>query len=661
MGGRRNSFAHPVKFSDTPDTQNSSESVVMLPLEQWLLIAIIAASTTLYVTNRLPTEVTATATLVALMATGLLSPAEALSGFSSTATITVAAMFVLSAGLMRTGALEVATIYLGRFARGSARRLLLLLALVETPASAFMNNTPVVVMMIPVVVSICRQYHLRPSKFLLPVSYFAVLGGTITLLGTSTNILVSELYRKAGGPGFGLFDFSVLGLIYAAIGVTFIVLVGHRLLPDYSPLASLTGGRSHTTYVTELIVNDESKINGKTPAEVFHRIALTDRSQPPQPIRRHRRLQSQRARPNGENEGTHFSTSTAATVTLLEVLRNGQSLQAETLHTLQLEPGDILVVSGAPKDIHLFQQTNNLDLASVIEDEERRATTDLEEQVLEAVVMPGSEMVGKPLGQLMLTRRFGVKVMGLQHQGTQQVQGLRTQRLEVGDMLLLRGKTAGLRKAAETCRLLLVEGVENTLVRKTKNTTALLIMASVVLLASFSEIPIVVLTLAGAIAMVLTRCLRVDEAIAALETSTLMLLVGTIPIGVAMESTGLADTLVNGLLALSGDANLHLFLALFYLMTALLTELISNNAVAVLLTPVALNLAASLHISPTPLLVALLFGASAAFMTPFGYQTNAIVMGPGGYKFIDYLRIGAPLQLIMLVIASVAIPMLWPF
>ncbi|BAM00479.1 MULTISPECIES: SLC13 family permease [Caldilinea] len=625
----------------------------MLPFEQWLLIAIIAASTALYVTNRLPTEVTATATLVALMATGLLSPAEALSGFSSTATITVAAMFVLSAGLMRTGALEVATIYLGRFAKGSARRLLLLLALVETPASAFMNNTPVVVMMIPVVVSLCRQYNLRPSKFLLPVSYFAVLGGTITLLGTSTNILVSELYRKAGGPGFGLFEFSALGLIYAAAGIAFIVLVGHRLLPDYSPLASLTSGRSHTTYVTELIVNGESKINGKTAAEVFNRIALTDRSQAPQSIRRHRRLQGQRARQNDENRH--------AAVTLLEVLRNGQSLQAEMLRNLLLTPGDILVVSGAPKDIHLFQQTNNLDLATVIEDEERRATTDLEEQVIEAVVMPGSEMVGKPIGQLMLTRRFGVKVMGLQHQGTQQVQGLRTQRLEVGDVLLLRGKTAGLRKAAETCRLLLVEGVENTLVRKTKNTTALIIMASVVLLASLSEIPIVVLALAGAVAMVLTRCLRIDEAIGALETSTLMLLVGTIPIGVAMESTGLVNTLVNGLLALSGDADPRLFLALFYLMTALLTELISNNAVAVLLTPVALSLAASLNISPMPLLVALLFGASAAFMTPFGYQTNAIVMGPGGYRFIDYLRVGAPLQLIMVVIASLAIPVLWPF
>lgn len=624
----------------------------MLPLEQWLLLAIIAASTALYVTNWLPTEVTAISTIVVLMATGLLSPGDALSGFASTATITVAAMFVLSAGLMRTGALETVTIYLGRFARGSARRLLILLALVEVPASAFMNNTPVVVMMIPVVVSLCRQYNLRPSKFLLPISYFAVLGGTVTLLGTSTNILVSDLYRKAGGPGFGLFEFSVLGIVYALVGGAFIILVGYRLLPNYSPLATLTGDRAHVTYVTELVVNADSKLIYKAASDVFDQIALHERLSPPLPIRRHRRLKPQ---------PTKADTSSQTTITLLEIIRGARSYQAEALHDWRFAAGDLLIVSGSPKDIHLFQQTQAVELATVIEDEERTLTTDLEAQVMEAVVMPGSEVVGNTMGQVRLHRRFGVSVMGLQHQGIQQVQGLRAQRLEVGDVLLLRGKTASLRTAAETCRLLLVEGVESSLVRKTKNTTALIIMALVVLLASFSPLPIVVLSLAGAIAMIVTRCLRTDEALGALEASTLMLLVGTIPIGLAMESTGLVNTIVSGLITLIGTSNLVLFLAVFYIMTAMLTELISNNAVAVLLTPVALNLATTLDVSPIPLLVAVLFGASAAFMTPFGYQTNAIVMGPGGYKFTDYLRIGAPLQIIMIVVATIMIPLLWPF
>lgn len=625
----------------------------MLPLDQLLLLGIIALSTTLYVTNWLPTEVTAIGTVVLLAATGLLAPAEALSGFSSTATLTVAAMFVLSAGLMRTGALEMVTIYLGRFANGSMRRLLLLLALVEVPSSAFMNNTPVVVMMIPVVVSLCRQYNMRPSKFLLPVSYFAILGGTVTLLGTSTNILVADLYRKAGGPGFGLFDFSVLGIIYATVGTAFITLVGYRLLPNYSPLVNLLEGRSNSTYVTEMVIGIESKIAGKVVDDVFDQIALNERPQPPQPIRRHRRLRTPRA---PAEVPPH-----ASTVTLLEVIRSRRSYQAEELRRLTLQPEDVIVVSGTPKDLHLFQQTNQVQIATVLEDQERTETTDLEEQVMEAVVMPQSEVIGRPVSQVMLNRRFNVKVMGLQHQGLQQIQGLRAQRLEVGDVLLLRGKTGGLRMAADACRLLLVEGVESSLVRKTKNTTALVIMGLVVLLATVTEIPIVVLALAGAAAMIISKCLRTDEAMSALESSTLMLLVGTIPIGLAMESTGLVMTIVNGMINLIGTGNLVLFLAVFYIITASLTEILSNNAVAVLLTPVALSLAATLNVSPLPLLVAVLFGASAAFMTPFGYQTNAIVMGPGGYKFVDYLRMGFPLQLIMIVVATIFIPIFWPF
>ncbi len=621
----------------------------MLPVDQLLLIAIILLSTALYVTSWLPTEITALGTIVALMATGLLEPGDALSGFSSTATITVGAMFILSAGLMRTGALEMITLYLGRFAQGSARRLLLLLALVEIPVSAFMNNTPVVVMMIPVVVSLCRQYNLRPSKFLLPVSYFAVLGGTVTLLGTSTNILVSDLYHKAGGSGLGLFDFTALGLVYAAVGGGFLVLFGHRLLPNDSPLATLTHLHTHATYLTEMVVAAESKVNGRQVTAVFEQIALHSRSHTP--LRRHRRLHSGEPRP---------PQPPPASVTLLEVLRDGQRYQAEPLQKLILQPADILLVSGPPKDLLLLQQTHQLSLATVFEDTLKAGNLDLKEQVMEAVIMPGSEIVGNSLKQLQLHSRFGVKIMGIQHQGSQQMQGLRDQRLIVGDVLLLQGETVNLRTAAASCRMLLVEGVEESLIRKTKNTTALLIMGLVVALATFTEIPIVTLSLAGAMTLMLTRCLRVDEAAASLEVPTLMLLAGTIPIGLAMESTGLVQTLVDSLVSVVGLSNPHLFLVVFYILTALLTELLSNNAVAVLLTPVALSLAATLAVDPMPLLVAVIFGASASFMTPFGYQTNAIVMGPGGYKFVDYLRIGLPLQLLMVLIASSLIPVLWP-
>jgi di/tricarboxylate transporter len=627
-----------------------------LPIDQLILIVIIAGTTTLYISNWLPTEVTSTIAIAALVLTGILTPDQALSGFASTATVTVAAMFVLSAGLMRTGALEAVTLQLGRFARGNATRLLVLLAAVEIPASAFMNNTPVVVMMVPVVISLCRQYRLRASKFLLPVSYFAILGGTCTLIGTSTNILVDDLYRKSGGPGFGLFDFSILGIAYALAGTLFITFVGQRLLPSRAPLANLLGDRQSTTYVTEIQVTAQSKLAGRTAREVFRNIVVESRAvvAPPNLSRRHRRLQRATAatpRPHERNEPLR----------LLQVLRHEQEYQAEALVNLVIETGDLLIVTGTAKEISLFLEVHQAELATLVQDDERTPVTDLEERVVEAVVLAGSNTISRRLSDLKLSRRFQVKVMGLQHHGRQQVTGLRQQRIETGDLLLLRGSTASLQHAAESCHLMLVEGVDDLLIRKSKNRTALVIMAAVVLLASFSGLPIVVLALAGAALMTVTRCLRVDEALRSLEPSTLMLLAATIPIGVAMETTGLVDTIVDGLIGVTGTENHLLLLAVFYLITALLTEIISNNAVAVLLTPVALQLASQMGVDPTPLLAAVMFGASAAFMTPFGYQTNAIVMGPGGYKFVDYLRIGAPLQLIMVITAVTLIPLLWPF
>ena len=630
---------------------------MLLPADQLILIVIIVVTTTLYITNWLSTEVTSLLAIAALVLTGILQPNSALSGFSSTATVTVAAMFVLSAGLMRTGALEAVTLQLGRHARGSATRLLVLLAGVEITTSAFMNNTPVVVMMLPVVISLCRQFRLSASKFLLPVSYFAVLGGTCTLIGTSTNILVNDLYQQAGGPGFGIFDFSVLGVAYAVIGTIFLVIFSPRLLPNRTPLASLLGDRQSTAYVTEIVVTGQSKLVGRAVSDVFRHIDTDPRAMvtPPNLSRRHRRLRRVHPAAHARDDDP------LVPLRLLQVIRKEREYQGEALVQLVLTTDDLLVVSGTAKDITLFQEVNNAELATVIADGERTLVTDLEERVVEAVVLSGSNTINRRLSELQLHQRFQVKVMGLQHHGRHQVTGLRQQRIETGDLLLLRGSAANLNNAADSCKLLLVEGVDDLLIRQSKNRTALVIMAGVVLLATFTELPIVVLALAGAALMLLTRCLRTDEALRSLDASSLMLLAATIPIGAAMESTGLVDTIVNGLIGVVGTENHLLVLAVFYILTALLTELLSNNAVAVLLTPVALQLASQMGIDPTPLLVALMFGASASFMTPFGYQTNAIVMGPGGYKFVDYLRIGAPLQVIMTTTAIVLIPILWPF
>ncbi|MBX2998886.1 MAG: SLC13 family permease [Caldilineaceae bacterium] len=622
-----------------------------MSLEIVLLLVILISATLLYITRWLAMEVTATLTIIALVITGLLRPEQAFSGFSNSATLTVAAMFVLSGGLMRTGALEMITFQLSRFSHGSTLRLLLLLAAIVPLASAFVNNTPVVVMMVPVIISLSHQFGQSPSKLLMPLSYFAILGGTLTLLGTSTNILVDGIYRQAGGAGFGIFEFAPLGMIYAAIGTIYIVFTSQRILPDRQVISFAVQQRK-ASYVTELLVDEESDLIDKRAGDVVDRVGVDSRKQPMHMLISQRRRLS---RPSSANEDAQEST-----VELLEIFREERIYRGEEAANLHLLAGDVLLIAGLPNNISQFMKSTNTQLASVLVDDQRVPIGSLEQKVVEAVVLPESPFVGRPLGSIGLYRTYGVTVMGVQRQGRQRMRGLRSLPLQSGDVILLQGQSGGLDQLRETGRLLLVEGIDQTIVRSTKNRQAILIMLGVVLVATLSEIPIVILALVGAVLMILTRCLRTDEAMRSLDTPTLFLLAGTIPLGLAMESTGLAAQIVQGVLAVTGGADPRIFLSIFYLLTSLLTELISNNAVAVLLTPIALQLAVTLGIDPKPLLIAIAFGASASFMTPMGYQTNAIVMGPGGYNFRDYLKFGMPLNLLMWITATIMIPLLWP-
>jgi di/tricarboxylate transporter len=280
--------------------------------------------------------------------------------------------------------------------------------------------------------------------------------------------------------------------------------------------------------------------------------------------------------------------------------------------------------------------------------------------VVEAVVLPNSICNGRLVSELGLSHLFGVSIMGVQRYGRQQLRGLRSLRLVSGDVLLLSGSRAGLSAACEANRLLTVEGVDQSIVRGSRNWQALLIMFGVVLLATITDIPIVTLALTGACLMVISGCLRPGEALRSLDASSLLLLAGTIPLGAALEATGLAKVAVDWLVNTVGTANPLFFLSTFFLMTWILTELLSNNAVAVLLTPIALNLAQTTGMNPTALLMVVIFGASCSFVMPQGYQTNAIVMGPGGYRFIDYLKFGLPLSLLCWLAATIFIPIFWP-
>lgn len=568
------------------------------------------------------------------------------------ATLTVAAMFILSNGLLRTGALEALTIYLTRWSQGSVYRLLILLGITVPLASAFVNNTPVVVMLIPVILSLSKQFQIRASKLLIPISYFSILGGTVTLLGTSTNILLDDLYRKSGGPGFGLFDFAPLGIVYVVVGSLFIILFSQRLLPDRSSLGDLITARNAVTYVTEVVLPPQSPLVGQPSTQIFSKIASISRQPKPATQIRPRRLQSTIPKQNRAKVEENR-------LELLCVIRQQRIYRAEETRQMDLQPNDILMIAGTPNEITQFLDSTQCQLATGFENSEQVQPSSIEQNVVEAVVLPTSPLNGQLVKGLELNRLYGIKIMGVQHHMRHESAPLRAMRLEGGDVLLLQGTVEALHTASELNKLLLVEGIEHSILRLGKYRIAFLIMLAVVALATLTAIPIVILAFAGAGLMILSRCLRADEALRALDAPTLLLLAATIPLGAALESTGLATAAVDSLLYWAGDLKPVLFLSLFYLLTHLLTQIISNNAAVVLFTPIGLNLAATLGVNPTPLLMAIAFGASASFLTPMGYQTNAIVMGPGGYTFTDYLRIGLPLSLLMWLVASIGIPLIW--
>ncbi len=664
--------------------------------EQLLLGLILAAGSILYATRRLPFEVTSILIIIALAFTKILPLEMAFSGLASTATVTIAAMFILSGGLIRTGALEAVTLYLSRLSVGSPRRLLLLLAIVIPLASGFVNNTPVVVMMVPVILSLSRQFKVSPSKLLIPVSYFSLLGGTLTLFGTSTNILLDDLYRQAGGPGFGVFAFAPLGVIYWLVGGLFIFLFSDRLLPNHAPVADNLSKRNESIYISEVMLATESLLLNQQVAQIFSRIAAGGQRFPPNLQHGNRR------RISNPSHLRNQPTQSGSTVELLAITRAGNSYQGTQSQLLTLLEGDILTVSGTPNAIAHFLTSaqaqpvvtyeeadpplaanstradnrqgkgrsttqkrlgNKRSLVHQYEEggiEEKVGQKAVEQRLVEAVILPESPLNNRRVDEIRAGPLYAVQILGVQHRGKALLHSLYNQRVDSGDVLLLQSTPEALQAAASAAKLLLIEGVENSILRAGKNKLALVIMVAVILLAALTSIPLVVLALAGAAIMVITRCLRVDEAIQSLDSSTLLLLAAAIPLGHAMDETGLATEIVNLLLNTVGAASPVLFLSIFYLVANLLAQVISAKAVAVLFAPVALSLALKMGVNPSPMIMAIAFGTAASFLTPMGHQVNAIVMGPGNYTFGDYIRIGLPMTILMWLVATIAIPWIWP-
>lgn len=550
-----------------------------------------------------------------------LSAARMVQGFANPALITVVALFVVGEGITRTGALEAVAAGIKKVSAGNWRLALTLTLVVVAGASAFLNNTPIVIIFMPILAALANDFGLSPSKFLMPLSFASILGGTCTLIGTSTNILVADFAQKSGAVELEMFSFSQLGLLLLATGLVYLVLIAPSLLADRrgrAEGAKESGGRGRE-FTAQLQVLPDSPLVGTVLSVKLEKVVAT------------------------------------------QMLRGEKSFWPP-FAGVKLEVGDVVIVVGAPQNLKKLEWNARSSLTPVLpgnppKDPAKRA----EETLAEVVITHASPYVGRTLSRIRFRDRFGPAVIAIQRH-SRQIRGRITETpLKPGDLLLIQGKARQIDRLSDRHEVLLLWGAGDDVVLSAKAPMAAAILFGVVAGAALHIADMLTLSLAGAFLMLATRCLSLRLAYAAINPQVVLLIAATLGLGLAMQETGSAQLLAQSLLDVTHGAPPWVIMALFGLLVTLLTNIISNNATAILFAPIALGLAQGLGTSPLPFLMAVVFGANAAFSSPIGYQTNLLVMSAGEYSFKDFLKAGLPLNLMAWAMVSVLIPWFWPF
>lgn len=591
-----------------------------MTIEMMVVLGLAAVSIVLFATERLPVDLVALLVLGTLLVSGLVTVDEGLSGLSNEATVTVAAMLVLSAGLSKTGAVNFIGAALSRIGRRSFWLALVAIMLVVGFISAFINNTAAVAIFLPIVLGLARELKASPSKLLMPLSFASMFGGVCTLIGTSTNILVNSIAVKSGQPAFGMFEFAPLGLVFSGFGMFYMLTVGVRLIPARRGSEDLTESYGMGEYLTEIKLRREA-------ASVGHKLKDS-------PLVRELDIE------------------------VLEILRGGDRVILPGPETV-LRAFDVLRVRADVAKINRLAERVGIELVGRTKWDDGALQSE-DAVLLEAIIAPGSVLVGESLRGIRFRQRYDAVVLALRQGSELRRVNLDRVLLRAGDVLLIEARLEQIKRLKEIDDFILVSEVGLPTFRRQQMLPALLIIGGVVAGAALNAVPIVIGSLLGCVLMVLTRCITLEEAYQAIEWRVVFLLAGVLPLGIALEKTGAALYLSNWIVGTIGVWGPLAVLSAFYLLTSLLTEAMSNNATAVLLAPIAIASAQSLGCSPRPFLIAVTFAASASFMTPVGYQTNTLIYGPGRYRFADFLRVGTPLNFGYWLLATWLIPYFWP-
>ncbi len=584
------------------------------------VFVVIAVALVLFVSERYPIDQVALAIPVVLLVGGIISPAEAVSGFSNTATVTVAAMLILGLGLVKTGVIAAIARWALTAPLGPPQMRLAILCLVVAGISPFLNNTAVVVVFLPVFLSLAYQEGEAPSRYLMPLSFAAILGGTVTLIGTSTNLVVYGIAESHGLSELTMFSIAPLGLVYLAAGMLYLFTVGRWLIPRRMGAADLSGKYQVRQFLAELAVQSGSAAIAKSLGELKWR----------------------------ERYG----------VSILGLGRGDRSVWAPGSERRIVE-GDILYAQGTPQQLLTLSRNERLDPPA------RRAKSAIDfisenARLMEVMIGPHCTLAEHTLGEARFQQRHGAMVLAIQRHGVTFRDKLESLRLAFGDLLLVHGPVSALDALAEEPGFVPLRMVGVPVRDRPRALVSVGILLSVVIAATTGLLAIMPAALIGVVLMVFTRCVRLDEIYSEMDWMVVFLLAGLLPLGIAMETTGAAAWLITSLSESLGQVAPTAVIAGIFLITALLTAVMSNVATAVVVAPIALFVAAQLGMNPYALLITVMFAASASFMTPMGYQTNVLIYGPGGYRFTDFLKVGTPLTILLGILTTLLVPVFWP-